>query len=162
MSSPELHPLLEPLRGLLGTWRGKGEGGFPTLGLFEYTEEAVFEAIHPSKPVVAYSHKTARAACGSPMHRESGFLKALPDGKITWTVAQVTGMAEVADGSWSAEKGELSTVSRELAGAEKVTHVARVYTLSQDKHSLSYTVSMATHAVPQLTKHLSATLKKAV
>jgi THAP domain-containing protein 4 len=160
--APPLHPLLEPLRALLGTWKGNGVGGFPTLAsTFAYTEEASFEAVHPSKPVLAYSHRTARADNGAPMHRESGFLKALPGGKVSWTVAQVTGMAEVAEGSFDEEKGELRTLSRELAGAEKVTQVARCYTLSADKRALSYTVSMATKAVPELTQHLTAMLQKA-
>ena len=102
-----LHPLVENLRSILGTWRGNGDGSFPTLSAsFRYTEELCFEAVHPTKPVIAYCHRTAHAETGAPMHRESGFMKLLPDGKITWTVAQVTGMAEIADGIWDSSAGE--------------------------------------------------------
>jgi hypothetical protein len=101
-----LHPLVENLRSILGTWRGSGEGSFPSLcASFQYTEELCFEALHPSKPVVAYSHRTAHADTGAPMHRESGFMKVLPDGKFTFTVAQATGIAEIADGSWDPTSG---------------------------------------------------------
>ena len=109
MSSPPAiayHPLVENLRPILGIWRGNGEGSFPTLSSsFRYTEELCFEAVHPTKPVVAYSHRTAHADTGAPMHRESGFLKFLPEGKFIWAVAQATGMTEVADGSWDAQTG---------------------------------------------------------
>jgi len=103
------HPLVHNLHSIIGTWRGNGEGSFPTLSAsFRYTEELCFEAVHPTKPVVAYSHRTAHADTGAPMHRESGFMKLLPDGKFTWAVAQATGMAEVADGSWDAQTGAYS------------------------------------------------------
>jgi hypothetical protein len=103
-----LHPSVEKMRAILGIWRGSGEGNFPTLSAsFRYTEELCFEALHPTKPVIAYSHRTAHAETGAPMHRESGFIKVLPDGKFIWTVAQATGMAEIADGSWDATVGEV-------------------------------------------------------
>ena len=107
-SAPDIafHPLVENLRPILGIWRGNGEGSFPTLSSsFRYTEELCFEAVHPTKPVVAYSHRTAHADTGAPMHRESGFMKLLPEGKFIWAVAQATGMTEVADGSWDAQTG---------------------------------------------------------
>jgi hypothetical protein len=176
-SSIVLHPLVEHLRSILGTWRGSGEGSFPTLSAsFRYSEEVCFEAVHPSKPVIAYSHRTAHADSGAPMHRESGFLKMLPDDKFIWTVAQATGMAEVADGSWDAAKGELlkrianynyndiqsgalCTASTQIAGADKVTNVHREYIFNES--SLSYTISMATKQVSQLTVHLTAALVRA-
>ena len=104
-----LHPLVENLRSILGTWRGDGEGSFPSLSTsFRYTEELCFEALHPTKPVIAYSHRTAHADTGAPMHRESGFMKLLHDGKFIWTIAQATGMAEVADGCWDSAVGDSS------------------------------------------------------
>jgi hypothetical protein len=176
-SSNSLHPLVENMRSILGTWRGKGVGNFPTLtASFQYSEELCFEAAHPTKPVIAYSHRTAHAETGAPMHRESGFMKLLPDGKFTWTVAQATGMAEVADGSWDSMTGEiwkrfplnccadsssgaLCMTSTQIAGADKVTNVSRHYIVNQS--ALNYTISMATKQVSQLTVHLTAALVRA-
>lgn len=154
-----LHPLVENMRPILGTWRGSGEGSFPSLSAsFRYTEELCFEALHVTKPVISYSHRTAHADTGAPMHRESGFMKVLPDGKFIWTVAQATGMAEIADGSWDGTVGTLCTTSTQIAGADKVTNVSRHYTFKQS--SLNYVISMATKQVSQLTNHLTAALDR--
>ena len=37
-----IHPAIEPLSFLLGKWRGRGEGGFPTINSFSYGEELHF------------------------------------------------------------------------------------------------------------------------
>lgn len=44
-----VHPVVEPLSYLLGTWRGQGEGGFPTISSFTYGEELQFS--HPGNKV---------------------------------------------------------------------------------------------------------------
>lgn len=40
-----LHPAIAPLSYLLGTWRGQGEGGYPTIASFSYGEELNFSPI---------------------------------------------------------------------------------------------------------------------
>ena len=49
--------------------------------------------------------------------------------------------------------------STQISGADKVTHVTRLYSVTQG--SLNYTICMATKQVPQLTTHLTAALVKA-
>ena len=44
-----VHPAVEPLSYLLGSWRGQGEGGFPTITSFKYGEELHFA--HPGNKV---------------------------------------------------------------------------------------------------------------
>jgi hypothetical protein len=45
MPAPDVHADLEPLSFLLGTWRGGGDGEFPTIGSFRYGEEMIFEHV---------------------------------------------------------------------------------------------------------------------
>lgn len=42
MSQVVLHPDLEPLASLLGTWRGDGEGTWSGTDPFQYREEIAF------------------------------------------------------------------------------------------------------------------------
>ncbi len=37
-----LHADLNPLAWMVGTWRGKGRGEYPTIPAFEYAQEVVF------------------------------------------------------------------------------------------------------------------------
>lgn len=66
-----LHPLVEPIAFLLGTWRGAGSGHYPSIDDFTYTEEIVFA--HPGKAVLAYSSKTRNEETGLALHAESGY-----------------------------------------------------------------------------------------
>ena len=43
--SVELPAGLEPIAFLLGTWRGEGEGVYPGVDPFRYTEELSFEHV---------------------------------------------------------------------------------------------------------------------
>ena len=93
----ELHPLCEPLAPLLGTWRGRGEGSYPTIDDFSYTEELVFG--HVGKPFLSMVQRSRDRSTGQPLHAEAGYLRALPDGAAELTVAQPSGIVEVDAGS---------------------------------------------------------------
>ena len=58
--NPSPHPDLASIDWLLGTWRGRGSGFYPTIEPFEYVEEVVFG--HGGKPFLTYSQKTRDAA----------------------------------------------------------------------------------------------------
>jgi hypothetical protein len=47
-----LHPDLNPLAWMVGTWRGKGRGDYPTIESFEYAHEVVFN--HDGRPFLNY------------------------------------------------------------------------------------------------------------
>ena len=47
-----LHPDLNPLAWLVGTWRGKGRGEYPGIEGFEYNHEIVFN--HDGRPFLSY------------------------------------------------------------------------------------------------------------
>ena len=162
-------------------WRGEGAGHYPTISPFAYGEELTFSHPNPAKvrccvssytaqpaalttrrqPVVAYSHKTWRAADKTPMHAESGFLRIQADGTAQFACAQATGIAEASHGAWDAATRTLSLRSSSVGNAAKVLEITRSYTLSSADggDELSYSVAMRTHEQP-LQEHLRATLKR--
>ncbi|TQD69761.1 hypothetical protein C1H46_044705 [Malus baccata] len=94
-ASPDIpmHPAIAPISYLLGTWKGQGEGGFPTINSFSYVEHLNFS--HSGKPFIAYTQKTWKLNSGEPMHAESGFWRPKPDGSIEVVISQSTGLVEV-------------------------------------------------------------------
>lgn len=93
--TPELHPGLGPLSALVGTWRGEGEGAYPTIAPFRYVEELTFS--HDGRPVLAYRQRTWDPGTGGALHLESGFLRAAGDGRAELVVAQPTGLVEASE-----------------------------------------------------------------
>lgn len=89
-----LHPDLTTLAFLLGTWSGQGRGDYPTIAPFTYTETVTYE--HVGKPFIAYTQRT-RGPEG-PLHAETGYLRAVPDGTVELILAQPTGIAEIGVG----------------------------------------------------------------
>ncbi|GJX07969.1 UPF0678 fatty acid-binding protein-like protein [Tanacetum coccineum] len=126
-----VHPAIESLSYLIGTWKGTGEGGFPTISSFSYGEELTFT--HPGnktsavkmleKPVIAYSQKTWKLSSGEPMHAESGYWRPKPDGTIEVVIAQSTGLVEIQKGTYDAEKKEINLQSELVGNASKLVEV---------------------------------------
>ena len=73
----ELNPALTPVSFLLGTWRGEGEGQYPSIKPFRYREEIRFT--HNGKPFLVYSQRTEAIETGSysadalALYRGAGF-----------------------------------------------------------------------------------------
>ncbi|XP_021905070.1 UPF0678 fatty acid-binding protein-like protein At1g79260 [Carica papaya] len=128
---PPLHPAIAPLSYFLGTWRGQGEGAYPTISSFPYGEELHFS--HSGKPVIAYTQKTWKLNSGEPMHAENGYWRPKPDGSIEVVIPQSTGLVEV-----------------------QVKEINRVFRLVD--RELSYVVQIAN--LVGLKPHLKAVLKK--
>jgi THAP4-like, heme-binding beta-barrel domain len=98
--APELHPALAPVAFLLGEWEGPGEGDYPTIEPFAYTEHLTFG--HVGKPFLTYLQRTW-APDGSPMHTESGYVRVTGPGTTGHAVELVlsmpTGVVEVLVGT---------------------------------------------------------------
>lgn len=150
-----IHPAIAPISFLLGTWRGEGEGGFPTIQSFKYGEEIKFW--HSGKPVIAYTQKTWKLASGEPMHAESGYWRPKMDGSIEVIIAQSTGLAEVQKGTYDAEKKIVKLQSELVGNASKVKEITWVFELNGSE--LRYVIEMAT-TTNDLQPHLRAMLKK--
>ena len=157
-SEPPAHPALGPLGALVGTWRGDGEGAYPTIERFRYVEELTFA--HDGRPVLAYRQRTWDADSGAPLHAESGFLRGPADGRAELVVAQPTGLVEAAvlHVSGGADDlvlaGERATLTR-TPGARPVEDVRRRLALHAGALHVDLWMTFAGHAD---THHLHATL----
>jgi hypothetical protein len=140
---------------LLGTWRGQGDGVYPTIPSFRYGEELRFS--HSGKPVIAYTQKTWRLESGEPMHAESGYFRPKPDGSIEVVIAQSTGLVEVQKGTYNVEEQSITLKSELVGNASKVKEISRGFELVNGK--LSYVVHMST-TTNHLQPHLKAILDK--
>ncbi|MGF1595614.1 MAG: FABP family protein [Acidimicrobiales bacterium] len=163
--NPDIHPSVEPLAALIGVWRGRGAGRYPTIEPFEYVEEVTFG--HVGKPFLAYAQKTRHAETDLPLHAETGYWRPVTDdaGGVTGlevVLSHPTGIVEIyagtVDGAVDGTVIEMQTRSIGLTPtAKSVTDVRRRFELDGD--TLRYDVAMAAVGQP-LTHHLSAELHR--
>lgn len=147
---------------LVGEWSGTGHGEFPTIEPFEFLETLRFSS--DNRPFLHYEQKTKRRnseqADYVPSHWESGFIRLLPDGQVQLTSAQSGGRLEVLTGPL--EQTDAGLILRLKSTAflndSRMMEDSRTITLTED--TLHYTQSMSTTAVPGLTSHVEATLKR--
>jgi hypothetical protein len=157
----DLHPAMEPLAVLLGTWEGEGSGSYPTIEPFAYGERVTFG--HVGKPFFTYQQVTWRAEDGAPLHAETGYLRVVPGIAIgalavEWVLAHPTGIAEVEEGRLVEDTLELraTTIGR-TATAKPVHSLRRQFVLGED--TLRYDLWMAHGDTPE-THHLAAMLHR--
>ena len=131
---PPLHPDLDPLAALLGTWTGGGTGVYPTIEPFAYNETLVIG--HGGKPFLTWAQRTDAVDSGLPLHIESGYLRCRNEAGATvveLVVAHPSGHTEVSEGTLVRSdleveqntgveaEGEVRTSARTL---ERVTHLS--------------------------------------
>ncbi len=152
----EIHPDLAPLAFLLGTWRGEGVGGYPTLEAFRYGEEATFR--HNGKPFLAYTQRTWSLDDDRPLHSEAGYWRPQPGGGVEVVLAHPTGVAEIYYGTVDGTQIEIATdVVVRTKTAKEVSALKRLFGLVDG--TLLYAVDMAAVGQP-LQSHLSAKLER--
>ncbi|GBG35799.1 peroxynitrite isomerase [Mycobacterium montefiorense] len=156
----DLHPDLEALAPLLGTWAGRGAGEYPTIQPFEYLEEVVFS--HVGKPFLAYAQKTKAVADGKPLHAETGYLRVPEPGHVELVLAHPSGVTEIEVGSYRSTGDvieiELATTSIGLTPtAKEVSALGRSIRLDGDQ--LTYSVQMGAVGQP-MQHHLAAELQR--
>jgi hypothetical protein len=158
--SADLHPNLEELAPLLGTWAGRGAGEYPTIQPFEYFEEVIFT--HVGKPFLVYGQKTKSVADGKPLHAEAGFLRVPQPGHVELVLAHPSGITEIEVGSYSVQDNiiELELVTTNVGltpTAKEVAALGRSFRLDGDE--LSYSLRMGAVGQP-LQHHLAAVLRR--
>jgi hypothetical protein len=148
--------------GLLGTWRGRGQGGYPTLaGDFAYAQELTFS--HDGRPFLRYESRAwlldADAAPLRPAARESGWWRCRPDGRVEALITQPTGIAEILVGHATGDMVDLATHEVALTPtAKEVKATHRRYALT-DEDTLTFQHDLAAVGQP-LQHHLSARLRR--
>jgi hypothetical protein len=155
--SPPLHPAMAPLGFLLGTWEGEGEGEYPTIATFGYTEQVTVS--HMGKPFLAYAQRSWSLEDGRPLHAETGYWRCGPGGHIELVVAHPSGHVELSEGLVTATSITLSSAAvLGTSTAKEVRALGR--RVDVDGEHLRYRLDMA--AVGQeLAPHLRATLLRA-
>lgn len=163
----ELHPALEPLAFLIGTWRGLGVVGYPTIQGSRYEQELAFS--HDGRPFLAYSSQTwlidddARRV--RPAAREVGWWRPAAEPRaVEVLLAHPTGIVEVYVGEVVFNRVELATdVVARTSTAKEVNSLKRLYGLVGGEdggpRDLAYAVDMAAVGQP-LQSHLSARLTR--
>lgn len=157
---PDLHPDLFPLAFLIGTWRGLGVGGYPTVESFRFAQEIEFR--HDDRPFLGYTSRTwildDDGEIVGPSAEESGYWRPRPDGEVEVLLAHPTGFAEVWLGHVEGAKIELTTeVVARTESAKEVNGGHRLYGLV--KGELMWAYDMAAVGQP-LTSHVSARLQR--
>ena len=153
-----MHPDVEPVAFLIGTWRGEGNGVYPTITSFAYGEEIRFAAV-PGKPFLTYQQRTWALDDQRPLHAETGYWRPKPDGRLEVVLAHPTGLAEVEEGMVTG--GTISLVATSIgraATAKEVAGLSRRFELV-DPDVLRYEVQLAAAGQP-LQGHLTAELRR--
>lgn len=157
--SPPVHPHIEPLAFLLGTWRGSGRGVYPTIDDFDYREEVVFG--HVGKPFVSYVQRTQHAGTGVPLHAESAYFRPVSHGPQTtefeMVLVQPSGIVEVAAGTLRGTSMRIVSKVLTTPTAKECSAVER--DIDVDGDVLRYELRMAAVGQP-LQLHLRAELRR--
>ncbi|MEU8798935.1 FABP family protein [Spirillospora sp. NPDC048819] len=157
---PELHPDLEPLKFLLGTWEGAGVGGYPTIESFNFGQELSFT--HIGKPFLIYASRTwlieEDGTLGRRLATETGYWRPGPGNGVEVTLAHPTGIVEIYVGTVAFSRVELETdVVARTETAKEVTAGHRLYGMIGE--DLGWAYDMAAMG-QKLQSHLSAQLKR--
>jgi len=152
----DLHPDILPIAFLLGTWRGEGEGDYPTTEPFAFKEEMRFE--HLKDAFLLYSQASWLSDDDSPLHFERGVLRAAGEARVEFALAHPLGVVEISEGTVKGTAIDVASTSvvRSATGSA-VTALSRRYRIDGDE--LSYELDMATDSVP-LTFHVRGTLRR--
>src|SRR3954462_11431111 len=93
--APELPELVQQFAFLLGSWRGEGVGGYPTIdgGDFRYGQEVMFSC--PGKPLILYTSRSWSLDDGRTLSLESGYWRPTGGGEIEVVLSLDSGLVEI-------------------------------------------------------------------
>ncbi len=151
---------LVPVAWLLGTWRGLGVGGYPSIEEFRFSQEVTFT--ENGKPFLHYLSRSwlldedGREV--RPLAQETGYWRPQPDGHLEVLLAHPTGYAEIWLGDVDGAKIELRTdVVVRTESAKPYTAGHRLYGLVDGELMWAFDMAAAGHPRQP---HLSARLRR--
>lgn len=155
-----MHPALEPIKFLIGTWHSlRAKGHFPEINDFSYDETITFEEI--GQPLLNF--KSVSKIGQRPMHLESGFLKINPGtSQLSFLVSHNFGICTIEEGRVEGTTVQLESTDIIRASSAKepsVTKLRRSMTLI-DENQLEIRTDMSTSRVHELTNHLVVVYRK--
>ena len=155
-----LHPELNPLAWMVGTWRGKGRGDYPTIDSIEFAHEVVFN--HDGRPFLTYYSRSwildKEGEILRPGGSETGFWRIKPESVLEVVLAHNTGIVESWVGRFDGPKIQL-VLDRGISSpsAKIVTDGARLYGLVAGELFFAY--DMATNS-QELQAHIWSSLER--
>lgn len=155
-----MHPALNPLQFLIGTWQStSAHGHFPNIKDFSYEETIHFEEI--GQPLLNYN--SVSKIGDRPMHLESGFLKINPGTcKLSFLVSHNFGICSIEEGTVDGLKIVLESTDIIRTSTAKEPNVTKLRRTLQvrDDNLLEIRTDMSTTTQPELTNHLVVVYKK--
>ena len=155
-----LHPDLNPLAWMVGTWRGKGRGDYPTIDSFEFAQEVVFN--HDGRPFLTYYSRSwildKEGEILRPGGSETGFWRIKPENVLEVVLAHNTGIVESWVGRFDGPKIQL-VLDRGFSSpsAKIVTDGARLYGLVAGELFFAYDMATTTQ---ELKAHIWSSLER--
>lgn len=152
---------VQPYEFLLGTWRGEGVGGYPTLEAdFRYGEEITFACY--GKPVIEFHSESWSLDDERPLARQAGFWRPVGEERLEVVLSVAAGLVEVfygglVNGPAGVHVELTSDVIAHTETAKQVQADKRLYAVRGGK--LMYAMEMAA-VEQQLQPHLSASLDR--
>jgi hypothetical protein len=155
-----LHPDLNPLAWLVGTWRGKGRGDYAGSEPFQFEQEVTFG--HDGRPFLTYfsrswiiddNNQIVRTAAS-----ETGFWRVKPGNQLEVLLAHSTGISEGWVGRFEGPKIQLAMDHAYAAPTAKVIEEGqRLYGLVHGELFFSYDMA---HRGEKLQAHIWSTLPR--
>jgi hypothetical protein len=157
---------LEKLSPLLGVWKGRGRGSYPTIDGFDYVETLQIRR-DSDAPYLTYEQSTELIGeDGNPIrksHWEAGVLRPLDDGSFELAYVQSSGRVEVLRGELIADESLSGKLSLRFHN-ELIGNDSRVRSTSREWHvpgsRFQYVMSMAAISVDEPALHVEASLYK--
>ena len=155
-----LHPDLNPLAWMIGTWRGNGHGEYPGTERFDFQQEVTFS--HDGRPFLTYFSRSwiinEKNEITSTAASETGFWRIKPNNQLEVILAHSTGIAEGWVGVFDGPKIQLvMDHSYSAPSAKSINEGQRLYGLVDGE--LFYAYDMA-YGRNKLQAHIWSTLPR--